>query len=142
MIDLSEVNHPDHYFFLASPYTHEKPEVMEERFQKALDATAWLLKGRVWTYSPIVHCHTIGKTHALPTTSDYWYDYNAVMLKRALGLIVLCSAGFYESKGCRGEVKQELENQHEFRDVRLPIQTLTPIGDTDYRLEFANPYAE
>lgn len=105
------------YYYLASPYSHFSPEVLEERFRLAMSATAWMLKQRRWVYSPIVHCHQLAQEHVLPTDADYWRDYDFAMLDSAAGLIVLLLPGWQESKGMKAEIIRAIERDKEIFDI-------------------------
>ncbi len=93
------------YHYLASPYSHVSPDTMEKRFQAAELATATFLLSDVAVYSPIVHCHQLGKMHNLPTDFKFWMRYNYRMLSPALSLIVLKISGWEESIGVQAEIE-------------------------------------
>lgn len=93
------------YIYLASPYSHANPDVMEARFLAAEAVLAHLLRTSEWTYSPIVHCHALAKRHDLPTDHEFWGSYNLAMLHRAHNITVLTLPGWEESRG----VQQELQ---------------------------------
>lgn len=76
-------------FYLASRYTSNRPEEMEERFRAAERATAAMLSRREFVYSPIVHCHQLAHNYALPKDFAFWRDYNFSILRHAQRLIVL-----------------------------------------------------
>lgn len=91
------------YTYLASPYSHQNPEIREERFRLAEQAVAYLLRRSAWVYSPIVHCHALALRYTLPKDFDYWMDYNFAMLSRARELMVLTLPGWEESRGMEAE---------------------------------------
>src|SRR6478752_4572437 len=90
--------------YLASPYSHPDPLIMKTRFLLAEQVTATLLKERLWTYSPIVHCHELSQKFTLPTDFAYWKEYNFHMLRRAEGFWILAIPGWQESKGVTAEL--------------------------------------
>jgi hypothetical protein len=94
------------YFYLASPYTHPDPHVMDLRYHMALRALGWLMKRKIWTYSPIVHCHELARLHGLPRDANYWREYNLAMLDRASGMFVLRIDGIEQSNGVAGEIQR------------------------------------
>lgn len=96
------------YLYLASPYSHENPEVMKLRYLSAMDATAYLLKQNVAVYSPIVHCHEIANVHELPKDFEFWMKYNYRMLSPARKLLVLTIDGWEKSTGVRAEITYAL----------------------------------
>jgi hypothetical protein len=78
--------------------------MMKTRFLLAEQCAAELLKKRVWVYSPIVHCHELATKHQLPTTFEFWRDYNFAMLRVAEQCFVLDIPGVKESVGVQGEI--------------------------------------
>jgi hypothetical protein len=107
------------YHYLASPYTHPEHEVMERRYDAALHALNFLLRRKLWTYSPIVHCHALSKSYDLPRTHDFWQAYNHAMLDTAKGLIILAIEGWNESRGIEDELTTA-------RKLLLPVSFLHP----------------
>lgn len=93
------------YTYLASPFTHKDPLVREMRFLAAEHATNWLLQNRVWTYSPIVHCHSMAKTYNLPHDAAFWDEYDKTMLSSARDMLVLRYEGWEKSKGVTSEIE-------------------------------------
>lgn len=91
------------YDYLASPYSHDNPLMMEARYFAVRAYTASLLAQRIWVYSPIVHCHELATRHNLPKDAAFWREYNEAMLETADQLIVLQLAGWEESKGVSHE---------------------------------------
>jgi hypothetical protein len=92
------------YLYLASPYTHNDPAVMEERYQKAAEMCAYLLRRGMYVYSPIVHCHELAKNFDLPRDFSFWKGYNTAMLRHADKLLVLTIPGVSESVGVQEEI--------------------------------------
>jgi len=91
--------------YLASPYSHSLPIIMERRYAAAMAATAKLLgEGRV-IYSPIVSFHTVALSHNLPTSFSFWERINLGVLQHCSNLIVLQLDGWKESVGVAGEVE-------------------------------------
>lgn len=108
-------------WYLASPYTHKDPMVMEQRYEEALNATAHLIKEGQWTYSPIVHCHEMAKRHAFPTHVEFWKIYNHSFILASLGLVVLQIEGWKDSNGVLDEIDYAM-------GLGLPVNTLVPLG--------------
>jgi len=92
------------YIYLASPYSHPDAAVREARYAAARDTTAWMLAQRLWTYSPIVHCHDLCASAGLPTSFVFWGDYNRAMITAAESLYVLELPGHAESVGVQAEI--------------------------------------
>lgn len=94
--------------YLASPYTHPDPWVMEERYLRAMRVLTQLLAAGKWTYSPIVHCHELAKIGALPKDAKFWEAYDFAMIAKCDKLLILRIDGWETSRGVAGE-KAEAE---------------------------------
>lgn len=91
--------------YLASPYSHADPEVMEARFDAVCREAARLMFGGAHVYSPIAHTHPIAMRGNLPTDWTYWEGYDHVMISASDELWVLMLDGWQESKGVTAEIK-------------------------------------
>ncbi len=89
--------------YLASPYTHEYPEVMQMRYEYALDVTAHLLNKGYTVFSPIVHCHVIACKHDLPKDYKFWKQYNECCIISCSDLMIAAIDGWQESTGVHNE---------------------------------------
>ena len=92
------------YTYLASPYTHQDPAIMDMRNKLAMAAAARLLKDGVHVYSPIVHCHELASRHDLPRDVGFWWSYNRAMLRHASNMVVLRIDGWDKSRGVAQEI--------------------------------------
>ena len=100
--------------YLASPYLYRgymegiteygKQLIHEQRYQDAIDATAKLMNKGFAVYSPIVATHPIAVKHKLPLGSEYWMQFDEVILKRCTELYVLTIDGWEESPGVLREI--------------------------------------
>lgn len=106
--------------YLASPYTHENPLVMEARFKCAAMATASLMREGLAIFSPIVNCHYLATHHELPRTFEFWQKFNFDMLSHSERLIVLTLDGWKDSVGVAGEIAYARDNEipTEFRYIK------------------------
>lgn len=91
--------------YLASPYSHPDQEIVNERFGKTIKATAKLLLERKIVFSPIVHCHHMAMVYQMPTSAEYWKQYNHGMLLAAKELYVLQLNGWDTSFGVKYEIE-------------------------------------
>lgn len=98
------------FIFLASPYTHSNPRIMLQRYEKARDAAAKLLRGGITVFSPIVHFHDIALLHDFPKDAAFWENHNRPFLQLSCGLYVLTLPGWEDSIG----VRREIELAHSF----------------------------
>lgn len=91
--------------YFATPYTHSSKEIMQSRYELALQATYWLATTQPEpVYSPIVHWHNVANTFDLPRDAEWWKSTNFAMVRRCQAMYVLVVNGTYESKGVREEV--------------------------------------
>lgn len=106
--------------YLASPYlyrglrdksidneTYERfcNEVHETRYQSAIDVTAYLMKKGLVVYSPIVATHPVAVKHKLPLGSEYWLQFDEIILNKCDEIIVLTLDGWKESPGVQREIE-------------------------------------
>ncbi len=99
--------------YLASSYSHRDPDWTENqrmehrhsRWNAAMHATGWLLSKKIWTYSPIVHCHDLAQFYNLPTDAIFWKEFNEEMIDRFGALTVLCDDRWTTSRGVNMEIE-------------------------------------
>ena len=98
--------------YLASPYTHENPDILIQRFHEAVDCCGWLMNNVKNTcfYSPIAHTHPIALRCQLPIFWEFWKQFDECMLSRCSEIWVLKIDGWDKSTG----VKAELEIARKF----------------------------
>ena len=89
--------------YLASPYTHPEHMVQHDRFIRTCLAAAYLMERGHFVFSPIAHCHPLALVAKLPTSFDYWQNYNRLMIARCDVFYILQLAGYTDSKGVMGE---------------------------------------
>lgn len=107
------------FTYLASPYSSPDLDTMIKRYKEAMKATKWLLEQRIWTYSPIVHCHEIAVAFGLPRDFAFWHEYNRAMLESSERMLILTLEGWQKSGG----VAEEVEH---CRHLGLPVNYLSP----------------
>ena len=90
--------------YLASPYTGTQHE-MRKRYGLALRATASLIAEKIWTYSPIVHCHEMAVLYNMPRDIDFWREYDTDTVHTCRELYVLQIPGWQESAGVAYEMR-------------------------------------
>lgn len=92
------------FTYIASPYTHTDPKVMEDRFNAVSAFTAQKIKEGEIVYSPIAHSHPLAVSYRLRGDFDFWMQQNYGMLSKASKMIVLCLPGWQDSKGVQAEI--------------------------------------
>ena len=105
--------------YLATPYSHEQPEVREQRFQVVNRVAAELMRGGMHIYSPISHTHSIAMAGDLPKGWDFWEQYDRVMLAACVKVIVLRQDGWDQSTGVAAEIAIA-------KDMGLPVEFIDP----------------
>ena len=107
--------------YLASPYLYRgkdadeldqlrppitKGQVIQiERYEAAIDATAYLMKKGYAVYSPIVATHPVAVEHELPLGSEYWMQFDEIILNKCDEIVVLMLYGWTESPGVKREIE-------------------------------------
>jgi|SRR5215813_4552506 len=111
------------YKYLASAYTDTDPLVMQRRFEAAEHCLNWLLRHRIWTYSPIVHCHQMAVKYGLPKDHRFWQEYDQTMIVGSNGVLVLNDPeeAWIKSSGVQDEIQFT-------RGRKMLILTATPDG--------------
>lgn len=89
--------------YLAGPYSHPDPKVMEERFERLTAYAAKLMAAGEIVYSPITHNHPIAIRHSLPRDWSYWKQFDCFFLKHAKQVRVYLLDGWTESVGVAAE---------------------------------------
>jgi len=91
--------------YLASPYSHEDPDVRKWRFCRAVDAAAELMHDGYLVFSPIAHSHMIATRHDLPGDFAYWAEFDRRMVAACDEVWVLKIDGWAESVGVKAEIE-------------------------------------
>lgn len=90
--------------YLASPYTHIDPAVMEQRFHAACRAAGHLMRKGEIVFSPIAHTHPIAVSCELPRGWDYWARFDREFIQASSEVMVLTIPGWQESRGVTAEL--------------------------------------
>lgn len=107
--------------YLASPYSHPEPDVMECRYEVVMRITARLIvDAKLIVYSPIVHCHVMAIKHQLPKDAEFWKVYNLGVLQKCDSLWVAKLSGWEQSKGVLWEIEQASQ-------LNKPIKFIHPM---------------
>lgn len=109
--------------YLAGPYTHADPAVMEHRYQETLKMVGLLTNKGYVVYSPIAHFHPVACVCDLPRDFQFWQRINFWMIDRADVLYVLQLDGWDVSIGVAAEIERAVAQNK-------TIIHLTPLGET------------
>ncbi len=92
--------------YVASPYSHSNPKIMEKRYFQVMDYCVGLLGKGEFPYSPIVYGHEMANRYAMRTDAKFWEVFNFHMLQLSNCMHVCMFEGWKESKGVAGEIKE------------------------------------
>lgn len=106
--------------YLASPYTHEDPKIMELRYEAAAEKAGELMGEGHIVYSPITHCHPIAVKCGLPRDFAYWKRHAKSFILWADELWILRIPGWSISIGIGQEIliAQKLDRQRRYCERR------------------------
>lgn len=90
--------------YVASPYTHKKKEVMQQRYEDVCKFCCDAVQNGYFVYSPIVHWHPIAEKYDLPTDETWWKEPNEEVIKVCTQLWVLKLDKWQFSKGLKREI--------------------------------------
>jgi len=106
--------------YLAGPYTHKDPAVVEARYQAHREACIELMKKGFVVFSPIVHGHNL-----LPELNhwkhDDWISWDFGILKKCDMIYVLKLEGWEQSRGLEAEL--EFAAKHNILTAWLEVET-------------------
>ena len=89
------------YIYLATPYSHPEPKVMEARRLVTAAYAADLANRGQKAFAPIVYSHALVAAGAQP---DSWYAYDLFFLEKAAAMTLLTLPGWEESQGLLLEI--------------------------------------
>jgi hypothetical protein len=89
--------------YLASPYSHPRPDIRAMRYEAAAALVAKHF-GKLTIFSPIVYTHHMAKTHTLPLDAESWKHFNEEMMMLCDAIWVLMLPGWRESIGVTAEI--------------------------------------
>lgn len=97
--------------YVASPYNHSDPEIVERNFREVTEFVADLCSQGVTAFSPITYGHTLIKFHELPSTWEYWQNFCFSFLDKCDKMIVYMMPGWENSRGVQEEIKYADRNK-------------------------------
>lgn len=118
--------------YLASPYSSGMPEgiseryrnqLLGERYNKAIDACAWLSNNLYIVYSPIVHWHPVAKKHKLKLHYTHWEAQDNAMLEWSTSVYVLTIPGWNTSEGIHKEIEKAVARNKYIWYIRRQSKT-------------------
>jgi hypothetical protein len=96
--------------YIASPYTHPDPEVMEYRYKKVTKLVANMIYDGLYVYSPISSMHPVAQDvdYPLPKDYEYWKTFSKLLLDKSDSMVVYKMDGWKESIGVQDEIKHAI----------------------------------
>lgn len=92
--------------YLATPYTHRNPAVMEARFADAVAVTAWTLGRNIGVpFSPVAHWHLVAKVLPREYPHEFWMQLCKTQLMYSDELVIVPMEGWLESNGIAQEIE-------------------------------------
>ena len=92
-------------FYVAAPYSHSDPLVVESRFTKVSQYVAELTARGMVAISPVAYGHILLKYHEMPNDWTFWKNFCRSFLIKCKYMIVLQLEGWEKSEGIKGEME-------------------------------------
>ena len=106
--------------YIASPYTHSNPEVVEENYRKVAEFTARHTAAGYIILSPIVYGHNLAKHADMRTDWVFWQDFCFTFLSKCDELWVLKISGWNKSSGVAEEIEFAIQKGIPVRYFLMP----------------------
>jgi nucleoside 2-deoxyribosyltransferase len=104
--------------YLACPYSHPDPLVMQQRFVKVTQMAGKLMEQGFIVFSPISHSHPIASLGNLPRDWAFWWEQDRAWLDACDELYILTLDGWRESVGIKDEIARAMA-------LDMPIQYIS-----------------
>jgi len=92
-------------FYVAAPYSHSDPLVVESRFTYVSQYVAELTARGMVAISPVAYGHILLKYHEMPSDWAFWKNFCRSFLIKCRYMIVLQLEGWEKSEGIKGELE-------------------------------------
>lgn len=114
--------------YVASPYTHPDPTVMDARYDAVQfycgqQMESWRNGVKLY-FSPIAYCHPLAVQFKLPREVGYWKELNELIMRRCDHLEILQLPGWEQSKGIQHEISFMMQLGKRYTDVTPNAETL------------------
>ncbi len=105
--------------YLATPYMHDNPFIMDFRAAVSDIIAADLMRqGRV-IFAPITMCHPLATKYKLPQDWGFWGKFDEEFIRSCGKLLVITLKGWKESTGVTAEIKLA-------KKYKIPIEYIDP----------------
>ena len=105
--------------YLAAPYSHPDPEVVDARMVALAEAAAWLDRRGTLVLAPALHWHPVCRMTGLPGTWGSRRPWCLAALKACGSVLVLTLEGWSQSEGVLAELREAAH-------LKMPISHLDP----------------
>lgn len=95
----------NHLYYLASPYSHEDPKIIEQRYELANKVAYQLIIKGYTMIEPISMNHVKALKYDMPKDFKFWQTRDTLLISRCDGVIVAMIDGWAESKGVVAEIE-------------------------------------
>jgi hypothetical protein len=92
------------FWYVASPYSDDSPDIRRVRAYAVHDIVSQLLAMGCHVYSPIWATHRAAILYQLPKDHLFWLAFNKAFLDPAVGVLVADIDGWKTSKGTQQEI--------------------------------------
>ena len=106
--------------YIATPYSHSDPVVMQQRYKKSCIATAKLMAAGIVVFNPLANTVPVVELGGLDLSHEQFMQLDIPILQRSDEILVVALDGWTESKG----VKQEM---FEAFSLRKPITLIDEV---------------
>lgn len=114
--------------YLAAPYNHPEPEVVERRMSMVYAKILTLMNDGHVVVSPLLNDPLV-KIGQLPTAWSYWQRYSETLLSSCERMVVLNLEGWDQSTGIAGEIdfcrKRSIPVEH--HEIDQPLSSLISL---------------
>lgn len=106
--------------YLASPYSHPDPQVMENRFITICIVAGVLMSKGYTVFSPIAHSHPIAQHLCNPLNHGFWLEQDLQFLQNWADEMWVCMMdGWDASKGIQIEAQEAISNNINIKYFRV-----------------------
>ena len=113
--------------YIASPYTHSDPNVVEENYRLVAEFTAECTAKGYIVLSPIAYGHNLAKHAEMRTDWEFWRNFCFTFLSKCHELWVFKIPGWNKSSGVAEEIEFAIERG-------IPVKYINPKIPMDYQL--------
>ena len=93
-------------YYLVTPYSHEDPKVMKERYDASIEAQGKLMQAGLNVFNPLAN--SVPAFNAGYDIGDAIYEMDLEILRKCDALIVLKLDGWEKSKGVELEINEAI----------------------------------